>query len=98
MKVLAFIERLYIRYYLYWAWRVDLQRAIIVAVLFGSALCRAENTNKVAKAEKEKQVEHQANKIIVKSRDKGSNGPWKAEREFPLMFSNNRKAKKPKAK
>jgi hypothetical protein len=62
-------------------------------VLLASA-CHAANTNKVDKTEKETKVEHHANKIVVKSREKGSNAPWKTDREMPLMFLNNRKAKK----
>jgi hypothetical protein len=43
---------------------------------------------------------HQSNKIIIKLRPKGSKkeSDWKTEREYPLMFSNNRKAKKEKTK
>jgi len=46
--------------------------------------------------EKERKAEHQLNKITVKARDKGSKkeSDYKTEREFPLMFANNRKAKK----
>jgi len=55
------------------------------------------NTNQVAKAEKEKKLEHIANKIVMKERDKGSKkeSDWKAAKEYPLMFGNNRKARKP---
>lgn len=107
MKLLSFICRLYMRYHLYWMWRVGVQRVVIIALICAASVCNAANTNKVDKAdkpekhekvEKEKKAEHQANKIVVKSRDKGSKkeSDWKAEREFPLMFGNNRKARKPK--
>jgi hypothetical protein len=61
----------------------------------------AESSNKVDKAknepkvEKEKKIEHADNKVIVKEREKG-NSEWKTAKEFPLMFKNNRKARKPK--
>ena len=66
---------------------------LIAAIVFPS---EGANTNKVDKADKERKAEHQANKIIVESRDKGSAGPWTTEREYPLMFSNNTKANKSK--
>lgn len=58
----------------------------------------AADTNKVVKAEKEQKIEHSENKIIVKSREKGSTkeSDWKIEREITLMFRNNKKAKKVK--
>lgn len=98
MKLLAFIDRLYVRYYLYWAWRVGCQRAFILALFCAASVCNAANTNQVAKAEKERKTEHQDNKVIVKEREKGSNAEWKTVKEYTLMFKNNRKAKKPKAK
>lgn len=69
---------------------------MILAMLTGYSF--AASTNKTAAAsERETKVEHQASKIIVKSRAKGdSNAPWKTDREYPFMFSNNRKAKKAK--
>jgi hypothetical protein len=66
-------------------------RILIFALL--AATCHAANTNKVDKAEKEKKTEHAENKIVKKSRDKGSNAPWKTEKEYTLMFKNNRKAR-----
>lgn len=44
-----------------------------------------------AKTEK-KTVEHKKDRITVKVKD--ANGKDKVEREFPLMFANNRKADK----
>jgi hypothetical protein len=46
----------------------------------------------------ERKAEHLANKIIIKSRDKGSKkeSDWKTSKEFPLMFGNNRLGRKPK--
>jgi hypothetical protein len=69
--------------------------AIIIFFLSVSLVCCAENTNKVVKVEKEKKVEHQEGKIIVKERDKGSKkeSDWKTSKEYPLMFKNNRKAR-----
>jgi len=69
---------------------------IILAIFLLSSVCRAENTNKVSKAEKERKTEHSANKIVLKSRPKGSTkeSDWKVEREYPLMFANNKKDKK----
>jgi hypothetical protein len=100
MKLMSFICRLYLRYHLYWMWRVGVQRAIVGALICAASLCNAANTNKVDKVEKEKKTEHQANKIVVKERDKGSKkeSDWKVVKEYPLMFSNNRKAKKEKTK
>ena len=56
------------------------------------------NTNQVAKVEKERKAEHQESKIIIKARDKGSKkeSDFQVEREFPLMFANDRKARKQK--
>jgi large-conductance mechanosensitive channel len=77
-------------------------KAIIAFLMISaSCVCMADNTNKVDKTdkpdkvEKEKKTEHQDNKIIVKSRDKGSQNKsdWKTEREIPLMFKNNRKGR-----
>lgn len=58
----------------------------------------AADTNKVVKAELERKTEHQGNKIIVKSREKGSKkeSDWKTDREITLMFHNNKKAKRVK--
>ena len=56
------------------------------------------STNKPpVKVEKEKKLEHSENKIIQKERDKGSKkeSDWKPAKEYPLMFGNNRKARKP---
>jgi hypothetical protein len=57
-------------------------RYILAALLLASA----------AQAKEEKKVEHGRDRITVKSKD--SKGSWKTEREFPLMFANNRKAGK----
>lgn len=69
--------------------------AIIICFVSLSLVCMAGPTNQV---EKEKKTEHGRNRITVKSRDKGSTGPWKTEREYVLMFDNNRKARKPNNK
>jgi len=109
MKLLSFICRLYMRYHLYWMWRVGVQRVGILALICAASVCPAANTNKTEASSsapdvhvqaKEKKIEHQANKIIVKERDKGSKkeSDWKPSKEYPLMFSNNRKAKKEKTK
>ena len=109
MKLLSFICRLYMRYHLYWMWRVGVQRVAIISLICCASLCHAANTNKVEKAdkpekhekvEKEKKTEHQANKIVLKEREKGSKKErdWKPSKEYPLMFSNNKKAKKEKIK
>lgn len=44
----------------------------------------------------EKKVEHEPNKLTVKTRDKGSEkeSDYKTVKEYPLMFKNNRKARK----
>ena len=44
----------------------------------------------------EKKVEHAPNKLTVKTRDKGSKKErdYKTVKEYPLMFKNNRKARK----
>lgn len=70
---------------------ISLTVVLLSLHLFGA------NTNKVAKAEKELKTEHRENKIAIKARDKGSKkeSDYKTEREFPLMFANNRKARKP---
>jgi len=48
----------------------------------------------------EKKLEHALNKLTVKTRDKGSKkeSDFKPEKEFTLMFGNNKLAKKPKQK
>ena len=83
-------------------------KAIILFAISFSCVCLGDNTNKPVKAEsdnstnktskveQEKKIEHKANKIIKKTHDKGSAEPWKTEKEYPLMFSNNKKAKKAK--
>ena len=109
MKLISSLYRLYVRYYLYWMWRVGCQRSVVVALLCSASVCHAAKTNKTEVSSsapdvhvqaKEKKAEHTANKIIVKAREKGSKkeSDWKTEREFPLMFGNNRKARKPKDK
>ena len=65
-----------------------------VIALLGAAGTATAGTNTVLKAEKEKRVKHEENRITVESRDKGSTGPWKKEKEFVLMFRNNRKGRK----
>ena len=67
--------------------------AILFCMMMIAGVCLAGPTNQVAKVEKEKKTEHAENKITVKSRDKGSNAPWKTEKEYTLMFKNNRKAR-----
>lgn len=69
---------------------------LIIISLFVSLNVIAAQTNQVAKVEKERKAEHQLNKITIKARDKGSRkeSDFKVEREYPLMFANNRKAKK----
>lgn len=59
---------------------------------------KISKTNQVDKVEKERKIEHLNNKIIIKARDKGSKkeSDYQVEREFPLMFKNNKKAKKVK--
>lgn len=59
---------------------------------------KTSKTNHVAKVEKERKTEYLKNKIIIKARDKGSKkeSDYKIEREFPLMFANDKKAKKVK--
>jgi hypothetical protein len=74
---------------------------IFLAVALLSLHLFGANTNKVdkaAKVEKERKTEHCDNKLIIKARDKGSkkDSDYKIEREFPLMFKNNKKAKKVK--
>ena len=76
--------------------------AIAILFLFVFAMTvSAASTNqvdKVAKAEKERKTEYQEKKIIIKARDKGSKkeSDFQVEREFPLMFANDRKARKQK--
>lgn len=77
---------------------------LAIAFILLAYACHAANTNKVdkadkpAKVEKEKKTEHLKNKITIKDRDKGSKSEadWKTEKEYPLMFGNNRKARKQK--
>jgi hypothetical protein len=77
---------------------------LAIAFILLAYACHAANTNKVDKAdktdkvEKEKKTEHLENKITIKERDKGSKkeSDWMPAREYPLMFGNNRKAKKEK--
>lgn len=78
-----------------------------LAVVMLACCCQAQGkgkpdtapaTNSVpAKAvkEKERKAEHLEAKITVKARDKGSKkeSDFRVEKEYPLMFSNNRKAK-----
>ena len=73
-------------------------RILIFALI--ATTCQAAETNKVAKVEKEKKAEHQADKITIKSRDKGSKkeSDFTVDKEYRLMFSNNRKAKQQKGK
>jgi len=72
--------------------------AILFCMMMIAGVCLAGPTNQVAKVEKEKKLEHFGNKIVMKERDKGSKkeSDYKVEREFPLMFANNRKARKQK--
>jgi hypothetical protein len=76
--------------------------AIVIFFISISLVCMAGPTNQVAKVEKEKEkkLEHTANKIVMKERDKGSKKEtdWKPSKEFPLMFGNNRLGRKPKDK
>ena len=72
--------------------------AVLSAPAFAANTNKADkitNTNQVAKVEKEKKLEHRENKIVMKERDKGSKkeSDWKAAKEYPLMFENNRKAR-----
>jgi hypothetical protein len=77
---------------------------LAIAFILLASTCFAANTNKVEKAEqpekveKEKKAEHQANKVVILERDKGSKkeSDWKVVKECPLMFANNKKAKKEK--
>lgn len=73
-------------------------RILLVASLLSlpSLAASTNKTDKAVKVEKEQKTEHQENKIIVKARDKGSKkeSDFKVEREFTLMFANNRKARK----
>lgn len=76
------------------------------------ACCTAYGKNKIetdtstnappAKVQKpqEKKVDHALNKLTVKTRDKGSKkeSDFKPEKEFKLMFGNNKLAKKPPKK
>lgn len=76
---------------------------ICLSVILLSLHLFAAKTNQVDKAdkfEKERKTEQLENKITIKARDKGSKkeSDFKVEREFPLMFANNRKARKQKGK
>lgn len=73
--------------------RIAMIVVLMAAAAFGANTNKADNVEKV---EKERKAEHSQNKIIVKSRAKGSTkeSDWQTEREYPLMFANNRKAKK----
>lgn len=48
--------------------------------------------------QKEKKLVHEANKLTIKERDKGSKNEsdYKPVKEYPLMFKNNRKGRKDK--
>jgi hypothetical protein len=48
--------------------------------------------------QKEKKLIHEANKLTIKERDKGSKkeSDYKPVKEYPLMFKNNRKGRKDK--
>jgi hypothetical protein len=79
-----------------------------LAVVMLACCCQAQGkgkpdtapaTNAVpvkAVKEKERKAEHLESKITIKARDKGSKkeSDFKTERVIPLMFANNRKAKK----
>lgn len=71
--------------------------SILFCMMMIAGVCFAGPTNQVAKVEKEKKMEHFGNKIVIKERDKGSKkeSDWKPAKEYPLMFGNNRKARKP---
>lgn len=75
--------------------RIFLVTALLV---FPSLAANTNKTDKAEKVEKERKAEHQENKITIKARDKGSKkeSDFKVEREFPLMFANDRKARKQK--
>ena len=60
-----------------------MRRALIPLVLIAAVAANAA-------PDPARKAEHQANKIIVKKKDAAGN--WQTEREFPLMFANNRKA------
>lgn len=81
--------------------RIFLIVAMLAVDAFAANTNKADkiaNTNQVSKVEKERKTEHLNNKIIIKERDKGSKNEsdFKVEREFPLMFANDRKARKQK--
>jgi hypothetical protein len=81
---------------------------LLLLIILLACCCRAQgkgkdkpdiSTNKPpVKVEKEHKAEHKANKIIILERDKGSKkeSDWKTAKEYPLMFNNNKKAKKVK--
>ena len=73
---------------------MDLKNSIFVIAAVTCFFCEAKETNS-ALAKIEKMIDHQPNKIIVKSRKNNAQN-WKTDREFTLMFDNNRKAKKGK--
>jgi hypothetical protein len=77
-----------------------------VAIIMLVCCCHAQgkgrdkpdvSTNKPpVKIEKERKLEHLENKLTIKERDKGSKkeSDYKPVKEYPLMFKNNRKARK----
>jgi len=83
---------------------VSMMRVFLLAAILACS-CQAQGkgkdkpdvstNNPPVKVEKEKKAVHEAGKIVVKARDKGSKkeSDWKTEREYPLMFRNNRKAR-----
>lgn len=60
------------------------------AILIAAVVAATSGVDRAAS--KPRQVEHAANKVVVKSQEKA--GRWRTEREYPLMFLNNPKAKK----
>lgn len=76
---------------------------VLIAVLAGAAAAAEDQvaaTNKPPAAIKikERKAEHRADRIIINARDKGSKeeSDFEVEKEYRLMFSNNRKARKQK--
>ena len=79
-----------------------MMRVFLLAVILACS-CQAQGKDKPdvstnnapVKVEKEKKAVHEAGKIVIKERDKGSKkeSDWKTSKEYPLMFRNNRKAR-----
>jgi hypothetical protein len=79
--------------------------AVLIAAIFLPA--EAADTNKIDKIKEDKSSvalasrdhkrEHEANKIVFKSKKKNAantEAAWSTDREITLMFANNRKARK----